>query len=211
MKPVSLSSQKRTESGRNGVNRIRKEGFVPATIYGRSAEPQNLQVDKRTIEAILRHSASQNVLVDLDVVSDERPKRFAIVHDVQRHPLSGDVIHLDFQEISKDQPVNAVVPVEVTGDAYGVKTEGGVMQIVLHELAISAIPSNLPEMIVIDVTELKVGDSLSIGEVKTPEGVTLTGEPSASVITISASRVSKSEAAAEASAEATAEAPAAEA
>ena len=189
MKPVILTSQQRTESGRNGVKKLRKSGIVPATIYGRDVQPQNLQVEKRTFDTIVRHSASQNILLDLEITNDERSKRFAIVHEVQRHPLSGEVIHIDFQEVSKDQKVNANVPVEIIGDAYGVKTEGGVLQIVLHELAISAIPANLPEKIVIDVTNIKVGDMVSIDEINAPEGVELTGEPTAAVITLSAARV----------------------
>src|SRR6185369_2411140 len=103
------------------------------------------------------HSVSENMLVDLSVKDDARAKRLALVQEVQHHPLSGKVLHVDFHEVSETEKVTIQVPVETTGEAAGVKNSGGVLEHVLFKLKVRGLPKDLPEQILVDVTALEMG------------------------------------------------------
>jgi large subunit ribosomal protein L25 len=188
MKSVALKVYPRTKVQRAEVTKLRAEGRVPATIYGRKAAPQNLEVNAREFSDLLHHSVSENLLVDLSVDSDARAQRLALVQDVQHHPLSGKVLHVDFHEISPDENVTVLVPVETTGEAAGVKTGGGVLEHILHKVKVRCLPKHLPEQILVDVSSLEIGKSIHLGELKAPEGVEILGDKHISVLAVAAPR-----------------------
>src|SRR5436190_12842027 len=134
MKSVALNAFPRTLGRRAGAKRLRSEGRIPAVIYGRQAQPQNLEVSSKEMGDLIHHSASENLLVDLAVKDDARPKRLALVQEVQHHALNGAVLHVDFHEIAEDEKVTINVPVETSGEAEGVKTDGGVLEHVLFKI-----------------------------------------------------------------------------
>jgi len=170
------------------VTKLRRAGRVPATIYGRQAKPQNLEVDFEEITDLLHHSVSENVLVDLSVENDARAKRLALVQEVQHHPLSAKVLHVDLHEVAEDEKLIVSVPVETTGEAAGVKTGGGTLEHVMFKLKVRCLPKDLPEQIFIDVTALEIGKSIHLGEVVAPAGVEIIGEKSRAVVAVSAPR-----------------------
>src|SRR5256886_5078015 len=133
-------------------SKLRTEGRIPAVIYGRQAKPQNLEVQSREMENLIHHSVSENLLVDLEVKDDPRPKRLALVQEVQHHALSGKVLHVDFHEVAENEKVTVLVPVETAGEAVGVKTDGGVLEHVLFRIKARGLPKDLPELITVDVT-----------------------------------------------------------
>jgi large subunit ribosomal protein L25 len=188
MKSVALKAYPRSQVQRAEVKKLRTAGRVPATIYGRQAKPQNLEVGFDDITDLLHHSVSENLLVDLSVENDARSKRLALVQDVQHHPLSGKVLHVDLHEVAEDEKVMVNVPVETTGEAAGVKTGGGTLEHVMHKLKVRCLPKDLPEQILIDVTALEIGKSVHIGEVKAPEGVEILGDKSRAVVAVTAPR-----------------------
>jgi large subunit ribosomal protein L25 len=188
MKSVPLKAFPRTAIRRGSVKKLRASGRVPATIYGRQAQPQNLEVDFDEISNLLHHSASENLLVDLSVENDARSKRLALVQDVQHHPLSAKVLHVDLHEVAEDEKVTVSVPVETTGEAAGVKTGGGTLEHVLHKLKVRCLPKDLPEQITIDVTALEIGKSVHIGEIVAPAGVEILGEKTRAVVAVAAPR-----------------------
>ena len=188
MKSVPLKAFPRTLVQRGNVKKLRASGRVPATIYGRQAKPQNLEVGFDEISDLLHHSVSENVLVDLSVENDARAKRLALVQEVQHHPLNGKVLHVDFHEVAENEKVTVHVPVETVGEAAGVKTGGGTLEHVMHQLKVRALPKDLPEQIIIDVTVLEIGKSIHIGEVIAPAGVEILGEKSRAVVTVAAPR-----------------------
>jgi len=188
MKSVALKAYPRSQVQRAEVTKLRRAGRVPATIYGRQAKPQNLEVGFDEITDLLHHSASENLLVDLAVENDARSKRLALVQDVQHHPLSGKVLHVDLHEVAEDEKVTVQVPIETVGEAAGVKTGGGTLEHVMHKLKVRCLPKDLPEQIIIDVTALEIGKSVHIGEVKAPEGVEILGEKSRAVVAVAAPR-----------------------
>ncbi|HVU08770.1 MAG TPA: 50S ribosomal protein L25 [Verrucomicrobiae bacterium] len=188
MKSVPLKAFPRTQVRRGEVKKLRASGRVPATIYGRQAKPQNLEINAKEIGDLIHHSVSENLLVDLSVENDARAKRLALVQEIQHHPLDGKVLHVDFHEISETEKVTVQVPVETTGEATGVKNGGGVLEHVLFKLRVRCLPKDLPEQITIDVTALEIGKSVHLGEVKAPEGVEILGDKSLAVVSVAAPR-----------------------
>ncbi len=155
-------------------------------VYGGRNEPQTIEITLKDLENLIHHSASENVLVDLSIENDARAKRLALMQEVQHHPLSGRVLHVDLHEVLEDEKVVVTVPVETTGEAAGVKTGGGVLEHVLFKIRVRALPKDLPEAITVDVTNLEIGQSIHIGDLQAPEGVEILGEKAISVIAVAA-------------------------
>ena len=200
MKAVALTAYARTQGRRAGAKKLREAGRIPAVIYGRQSKPQNLEVDGRVLHDLLHHAASENLLIDLAVDKDARPKRLALVQEVQHHALSGNVLHVDFHEISETDKVTVMVPIEPVGDAVGVKTGGGVLEHVLFKVKVRCLPKNLPEAIHVDVSALEIGKSIHIGEIMAPEGVEILGDTKIPVLSVAAPITEEQEAEAAAAA-----------
>jgi large subunit ribosomal protein L25 len=195
MKSVLLNAVPRVLARRAGAKALRAGGRIPAVIYGRQAPPQNLEVNAKEMEDLIHHAVSENLLVDLAVKDDPRPKRLALVQEVQHYALTGKVLHVDFHEVAEDEKVTVQVPLETTGEAEGVKTEGGVLEHVLFKIKVRALPKDLPELITVDVTHLKIGQAIHLGEIKAPEGTEIIGDKHIPVIAVAAPRTEEEEAA----------------
>ncbi|HTY86157.1 MAG TPA: 50S ribosomal protein L25 [Candidatus Acidoferrum sp.] len=202
MKSVPLKAFPRTQARRGGVKKLRATGRVPAVIYGRQAKPQNLEVNAKEFGDLIHHAVSENMLVDLSVENDARAKRLALVQEIQHHPLDGDILHVDFHEVTADEKVVISVPLETVGEAAGVKNSGGVLEHVVFKIKVRALPKDLPEQIVVDVSHLELGKSIHLGELKAPPGVEILGEKHLSVISVAMPRTEEEEAAAAAEGEA---------
>ncbi|HWH71684.1 MAG TPA: 50S ribosomal protein L25 [Candidatus Sulfotelmatobacter sp.] len=198
MKSVPLNATARALGRRAGAKKLRESGRIPAVIYGRQSQPQNLEVNAKEMEDLIHHSVSENLLVDLAVQNDAKAKRLALLQEVQHHPLSGKVLHVDFHEIAADEKVTIMIPVETVGEAEGVKTGGGVLEHVLFKIKARGQVKDLPEVITVDVTTLKLGVTIHLGEIKAPEGVEFIGDKQIPVIACALPRVEEEPAAAEA-------------
>ena len=185
MKSVSLNAFPRDLSKRLGAKKVRTSGRVPAVIYGSARKPQNLEVVVKEIENVIHKAHSEILLVDLSVDKDGG-KRLALVRDIQHHPLSGKMLHIDFQEVAENEKVTAMVPVETEGEAEGVKTGGGVLEHVLFKLKVRATPKDLPEVITVNVAKLNIGESIHIGEIQPPAGVEILGKKETPVVSVAA-------------------------
>ena len=188
MKSVALKAYPRSQVQRAEVKKLRASGRVPATIYGRQAGPQNLELNSKEFADLLNHAASENVLVDLTVDSDVRAKRLALVQEIQHHPLDGKVLHVDFHEVAENEKVTVQVPVETSGEAAGVKTGGGTLEHILFKLKVRSLPKDLPEQIILDVTALEIGKSIHVGDIQAPSGVEILGDKHLTVVAVSAPR-----------------------
>jgi len=195
MKSVALNAFPRALGRRAGAKKLRTSGRIPAVIYGGQAKPQNLEVVSKEMNNLVHHSASENILVDLEVKDDARPKRLALVQEIQHHALSGNILHVDFHEVAENEKVTIMVPVETTGEAEGVKTGGGVLEHVLFKIKARALPKDLPEQIVVDVSKLNIGQAIHLGEIPAPAGVELIGDKNIPVIAVAAPRTEEEEAA----------------
>jgi large subunit ribosomal protein L25 len=196
MKSLPLTAYPRTLGRRTGAKKLRAGGRVPAVIYGRQIQAQNLELDQKELETLIHHSVSENLLVDLSVSGDAKPKRLALLQEVQHHPLSGRLLHVDLHEVSEDEKVTVMVPVESVGEAVGVKTGGGVLEHVLFKIKVRALPKDLPEVIHVDVSHLEIGQAVHLGDLKAPERVEILGDKHISVLAVAAPITEEQEAAA---------------
>ena len=196
MKSLSLKAFPRALAKRSRVRKLRAGGRVPAIIYGRQTQPQNLEVGLKEIEDLIHQSVSETILVDLAVEGEATGQRLALVQEVQHHPLSGKVLHVDFHQVAENEKVTVTVPVETTGEAAGVKTGGGVLEHVMSKIKIRALPRELPEVITVDVTPLEIGQSIHLGEIPLPAGVEVVGDKKIPVISVAAPITEAQEAAA---------------
>lgn len=188
MQSVALSVEPRTVTRRAAVKKLRESGRVPAVIYGKIADTQSISIDTRIFGDLLDHHASEHLLVELNVEGDERPKRLALLQEVQHHPLSRDILHADFHEIAETDKVSITIPVESMGEPVGVKTGGGLLEHVLHHVKIRGLVKDIPEVLVVDVSNIEAGTTLHIGELVAPENCEFSGNASNPVFTVAVKR-----------------------
>ncbi len=193
---LKLKAQIRTGIGRTAVNKLRRQGLVPAVIYGGQDPSLPLSVEAREFNTLLSHLASEHVLVDLEITDGEKSSnRLALIQEVKHHTLKRHVMHVDFHAVKSDTKIHAEIPVETVGEPNGVKNFGGLLEIAIHNIEIQCFPKDLPEKIVIDVTDLNVGDAVHVRDITFPEGVTATAAPDLTVIRVAAPKVESAAAA----------------
>lgn len=169
MAEVGLTAEVREARGKGAARKLRARGKVPATLYGRGIEPVTLEVDARALGHTLSTDAGANVLIDLQVNGESH---LTLAREIDRNPLRGDILHVDFLKISHDQKITVEVPVHFDGEAPGVK-EGGVLEHHLWQLAVECLPTNVPDSISVDITGLGVGEAIRVEQVTAPEDVTI--------------------------------------
>lgn len=197
-KQVKLSASSRAESGRNAVKAVRARGGIPAIIYGGKSTPSNLEIKKRDIEVLLARSVGENILVELEIQDGGKTSnRLSLIQEIQHHPVRGDILHVDFHEVSVNEEITAEVVLEPFGEAIGVKTFGGLLQQSIRALPIRCLPKHLPELITVDVSNLNVGESLHVGQITLPEGVTADTDPELTAFLVSEPTVAEEPVAAE--------------
>jgi large subunit ribosomal protein L25 len=196
-KQVKLSASRRTGTGRSAVRKIKAQGAVPAIIYGAKQQPEPLQVSRRDISLMLSQASGENILVELEI-DGESGSRLALVQEVQHSPVGAEVLHVDFHAISMDEVIEAEVPLEPTGTPEGVKTFGGLLEQSLRSLEIECLPNDLPDVLVVDVSHLNIGDSIHVKEIPLPEGVKTRISPDLTVFSVLAPTVEEAPVAAEA-------------
>jgi large subunit ribosomal protein L25 len=195
MKSVSLKAASRLLSRRAGAKALRSDGRIPAIIYGRQVQAQNLEINAKEMEDLIHHSVSENLLVDLAIKDDARPQRLALVQEIQHHPLTGKILHVDLHEVAANEKVTIQVPVEAVGEAEGVKTQGGVLEHVLFRIRVRGLPADLPEQISVDVSLLVIGQAIHLGDIKPPANCEIIGDKHLTVISVAAPRTEEEEAA----------------
>ena len=183
---VKLSARPRSEAGRNAVGKVRARGAIPAVIYGAKDAATNLEVEKRDIENLLSRAVSENILVQLEIKDGEKTtSRLSLIQEVQHHPVRGEIIHVDFHAVSMNEEIDAEVVLEPEGEPVGVKTFGGLLQQSMRLLPIRCLPQDLPEIIVVDVSALNIGESLHVRDIKLPQGVTAVPDEDLTVFLVS--------------------------
>lgn len=170
-KQETLQAEKRDVKGTTASKRLRRSGIVPGVIYGASQKEYMIQLDaKKFYDVAKKHG--ENFLVNLEIEGAEEKSKLAIVQDMQKDPLSHDLIHVDFRAVSETDTIQAVVPIHLTGEAAGVKS-GGILEQLIHSIEIACRPGDLPESIDNDVSKLEIGDSLRVGDLNLPDGVSV--------------------------------------
>jgi len=176
MHRYSIEVKKRDETGKGVARRLRRNGLIPGVVYGQSREPQALTVDPLD----LRGKIHSNAIIDLSINGEEET---VMIKDFQKDVIKDELIHVDFQQISMDETIHITVPIKLVGDAPGVR-EGGVLQQLMREVDIEVLPTNIPDEIELDISELTLSDSLEVGDLEVPEEVTILNSPEDVIVTV---------------------------
>ncbi len=186
-KAQALTAHTRQRSGSGALTSLRAEGLIPAVVYGKTQPSFNVRLNRKEVETVLHHSASEQILVNL-TVEDLNETKLALIQDVQHNPLTGMITHIDFHAIREDEIIHANVPLELIGDAAGVKA-GGLLEHLFHSLEIKCLPKDLPDSIQADVTGLELNASLHIRELVLPPGVKIVADGNIIVAMVSEPKV----------------------
>jgi large subunit ribosomal protein L25 len=179
-----LTIKRREGTGKQVAKRLRREGVVPAVLYG-GANPVAITVDPKTVLRIIHGHEGSTQLLNLTFEGDDGA-RMAIIRDLQFDPVSERLLHVDLQEVTADRAITVRVAVHPVGEAAGVREQKGILNVVLHELDVSCLPTLIPERIDADVSALMIGDVLTVGELRAPEGVRILNDPEQAVVTVAA-------------------------
>ena len=185
MKQLKLQVTQRKMSGSADSGRLRKEGKLPAVIYGKTGS-QPLIVDEPEFRKLMRAAIGSVSLIE--IIDDKGGKKLALIQEIQRDSVTDKFLHVDFHEVSEHEPMHASIPVHVVGKSYGAKNENGILEVHLHTLEIRCLPKDLPEYVEIDISELHVGQAIHISDLPVLEGVSYLGEPDAVVTSCSEAR-----------------------
>ncbi|TDX51265.1 50S ribosomal protein L25 [Orenia marismortui] len=169
MERLQLKADIREQKGKGVARQLRREGLVPGVVYGLDRQPVNLKLNAKETGKVI----GGNAIIDL--VLDNGDTETVMVKDVQRHPVKGDLFHVDLYRINMDEKITIEVPVELVGTAMGTR-EGGILEQILREIEIECLPTNIPQNIQVDVTELNIGQSLNVSEIDAGDITILTDE-----------------------------------
>lgn len=178
MESLKLTTENRSETGKTAARRARAAGLIPAVFYGPSAKPQNLAVAPKALTQALSSPLRRNVLLELSL---DGKAHYAMVKEVQVHPVTREVRHVDFYEVSLDRPINTRVPFTAEGRAKGV-IAGGELNVIYRDLPVRAKPGKIPANITVDVTNMALGEFLHTKQLQLPEGVEVTLDPERSLV-----------------------------
>lgn len=190
MKQLTLPVSERKESGSTAVRRLRRSGQIPAVVYGKSGV-RSLQVNRADFHNIWRVTSDGAALIEIH--DKAGGKVLTVIQEIQRNPITDAFLHIDFHEVSTDEKLTISVPIHLTGEAVGVKNEGGILEVHLHDVEISCFPRDLPDCIELEVTELRIGESLHISHLPTLQNVTYTSAPEATIVSCLSPRVAVTE------------------
>ncbi len=191
---TTLNLQSRAESGKGAARRLRRAGRVPGVLYGGDAAPVLVSAEAHEAWRLFNAISVENTILHL-VVDGGKAER-ALVREIQTHPFQPQLLHVDFLRVQRGKPIEVQVPIVFEGLAEGVRNEGGLLDQVVHDLAVKCVPSKIPEAIRADVTELKVGDVMRAGDLEMPEGVENLVDPQRTICSVAPPRVIEDEEAA---------------
>lgn len=184
----TIKATERARTGSGALNAMRREGFVPSVVYG-ATENKNVKVNAKEFTDLLNASPSSQILLNLEVEGSAPQQVF--LQDLQFDALSGAILHADFLAVTEETVLTAKLPVVLLGEPKGVKA-GGALEQLVHTLKVKALPKDLPETITADVTNLDLSESLTIGDVQFPEGVTPTLHDKVLIALVAMTRAAKS-------------------
>ncbi len=187
MEEVKLDVQVRKIVGTRSVKSTRRDGFVPAVVYGGGKHgPTSIKVDRRNYEKIKREHHGQSVVFHLNVLEGDKKLRdySAIVKEEQFEPVSEGLLHIDFKRISLKEEIEVKVQIKLMGEAVGVKQDGGSLDQAIWDLDVVCLPTNLPEAIEVDVSELHIGHGIHVKDLKLPQGVTTKHDPDSMIASV---------------------------
>lgn len=187
MEEIFLDAQPREELGKSKAKDLRSKGLIPAVVYGEGKKSQAITVSNSALLRLTHQRRIEGVLINLKVKDDKKDaSRSCLIKEIQYDPVHGDIIHVDFNEISLTKAIKVNVPVVAKGEPVGVKQEGGSLEHILWEIEVECLPTNIPKNIEVDVSALKLGDAIHIKDITAPSGVKILNDPSGIVLSVAA-------------------------
>lgn len=187
MEEIILNVEVRDGVGRSKAKDLRDTGFVPSVIYGEGKKALPIKVITGELIKLVHKYRVENTLINLRFKNDKNKKaKVCLIKEMQYDPVHGNVIHVDFNEISMSKVIKINIPVTAKGEAVGVKQDGGSLEHILWEIEVECLPTEIPEEIPVDISLLKIGDAIHIKDIKFPSGVKVLNEPEAVVLHVAA-------------------------
>ena len=186
MEEIILSAESREEIGRAKVKDLREKGFIPAVIYTAGKKSQALKVSHGELLRLVHQHRIEGVIINVKIKDDKHKARPCLIKEIQYDPVHSGIIHVDLNEISLTKEIKINIPVVAKGEPVGVKQEGGSLEHVLWEVEIECLPTAIPKEIEVDVTALKLGDSIHVKDLALPAGVKVLNDPTAIILSVAA-------------------------
>jgi len=184
MGALKLAAQTRETAGKGSARSLRRDGFVPAVLYSKGAKTLSLTIKTDDVDKLIATGQATTGVLQLEVTGgDDNSPRNVLIKEIQRHPYRDSIYHLDLLEIALDEEISVKVPIQVVGESIGI-TMGGILEFKRRELEVVCLPANIPDSIVIDISDMDVGDTVHVGSIQAPEGVTILQEVNFTVLTV---------------------------
>lgn len=177
MEQIALKATVREARGKQDLKKIRDKGLVPAIVYHRGEEAVSIELNNKEISKIIHDAAGENVLINLTIENSKKKTRAAIIKEIQYHPVKRNILHVDFNEISLTEKITVEVEVAGHGEPIGVKQDGGVMDHPLRILKIQCLPMDIPKHIDVDLSGLKLNDSIHVRDLKVSDKIKVLNDP----------------------------------
>ncbi|UCF20923.1 MAG: 50S ribosomal protein L25/general stress protein Ctc [Gemmatimonadota bacterium] len=181
MAKVKLEAKLRSETGKSAARELRRQGYVPAVLYGHGEETRACKIEIKQLEKLLQSGSHESTLIDLKL--DKGKTSQVLIREVQVHPYRPEVLHIDFLAVHKGEKVRLEVPIRLVGVAPGVK-EGGIIEHLRHDVEIRCIPSAIPEALEVEISGLGIGDSVSVADLRPSEGVEILSDADSTIAAI---------------------------
>lgn len=178
-----IKAEKRGAFGKNASRRLRREGMMPAVLYGADRANVPLTLKKKDLFTILMSESRERTIFQISYDSELKN---VMIKELQRNPVTDEILHADFIQIAMDRAIRVSIPVITVGEAVGVKTEGGFVDLITREVEIECLPKNIPERMEVDISNLHLRQSLKVGDLTAPEGVKLISRPDTLLVIIEA-------------------------
>ena len=186
MEAQQISVKKRSLEGSSASRRMRHAGLLPGVIYGIDSNPLAVELETHAVEQVLHHHASETILVDIDLEGEGSVS--VLLKEVQHHPVTGALLHVDLQRVAANQTLQVEVSLELVGEPEGVKL-GGLLDQVMHTILVECLPADLPETVNVDVSDLEIGSALHVSDLKLGNKVAILSDADALVAGVSAPKV----------------------
>jgi large subunit ribosomal protein L25 len=182
MKEVTIEATSRPKAGKGVARKLRAAGKIPGVVYGKGEEPMAIELDHAHFHGVMRLGGGENLLINLKIDGRESDSK-ALIRDVQRDPVDGKLIHIDFQHISLTEKIRVSVPIVLEGIPDGVKNFGGIVNFMVRDVEVSCLPMDIPERIVLDISALGIHDSLHVKNIKL-ENVDILASPEETIVSV---------------------------
>jgi large subunit ribosomal protein L25 len=188
LEQFEINATVRKKTGNGPARVLRRDGRIPAVLYGPQTEPVLLSVNVKELELILKKSSIGSVILELVIQNGKKVTKPAMIKEFQSHPVSGQFLHIDFYEIDMQRKINVMIPITTTGISKGVEL-GGLLQIIRREIEVFCMPGDIPEAFEIDITDLDIGDSVHVDEIQLGDNIEKAADVNFTVVTILSPKV----------------------